>query len=116
MNRYLKLCFYLLAVSLLASSLLLNINCAGSKATKFHTKIQSMSDNDILNYYHGICERINDIDRSINREANSDQTDQERLISNRPFIIGGKGYNLIQKRKIILNELNKRALNPSTQE
>jgi hypothetical protein len=65
-----------------------------------------MSDNDLLDYYHGINERIKDIDSDIKREESQDQTEQERVISNMPFFFGGEGYNLIQKRKVILKELN----------
>jgi hypothetical protein len=39
-----------------------------------------MSDNDLLDYYHGINERIKDIDSDIKREESQDQTEQERGI------------------------------------
>jgi hypothetical protein len=71
-----------------------------------------MSDNDLLDYYHGINERIKDIDSDIKREESQDQTEQERVISNMPFFFGGEGYNLTQKRKVILKELNIRNLTP----
>ena len=74
--------------------------------------IQTMSDNDLLNYYKGINERIKDIDNEIGRKGRQDQTERERVIANMPFFYGGEGYDLIRKRKIILKELNRRNLTP----
>jgi hypothetical protein len=71
-----------------------------------------MSDNDLLNYYHGINERIKDIDSDIKREESQDQNEKERAISNMPFFFGGEGHDLNQKRKMILKELNRRNLIP----
>ena len=112
MNCLLKRSIYFLTVCFICSSLLLNISCVHSKPKKFQSKIQTMSDNDLLNYYQGINERIKDIDNDIKSEESQDQTEQERVISNMPFFFGGEGYDLIQKRKMILRELNSRNLIP----
>lgn len=112
MNSYLKRYIFFLTVCFICSSLFFNISCACSKSKKFQSKIQTMSDNDLLNYYQGINKRIKDIDSDIKREESQDQTEQERVISNMPFFFGGEGYNLIQKRKMILKELNSRNLIP----
>ena len=112
MNSYFKKSIYIFAVCLLCSSLFFNLSCASSKSNIFHTKIQRMSDYNLLNYYHGINDRIKEIDSGIKCEESPDQTEQERLVSNMPFLIGGEGYNLTQKRKIILKELNIRNLTP----
>lgn len=71
-----------------------------------------MSDNDLINYYKGINERMKDIDSDIKREESEDQTEHERVISNMPFSFGAEGYDLNQKRKMILRELNRRNLIP----
>jgi len=112
MNNYFKKSIYLLAVCFFCYSLFFNISCASSKSNKFHSKIQKMSDNDLLNYYHGINDRIKDIDNDIKREGSHDQTEHERVVSNMPFFLGGEGYTLIQKRKMITKELNFRNLTP----
>ena len=112
MNSYLKRSVYFLAVCFICSSLFFNISCASSKLTTFQSKIQTMSDNDLLNYYHGINERIKDIDSDIKSEESQDPTEEERAISNMPFFFGGEGYDLTQKRKMILRELSRRNLIP----
>jgi hypothetical protein len=112
MNNYLKKSIYLLTVCFFCYSLFFNISCASSKSNKFHSKIQKMSDNDLLNYYHGINDRIKDIDNDIKREESPDQTEIEQVTSNMSFMFGGEGYNLVQKRKMILKELNSRSLTP----
>ena len=88
------------------------MSCAGSRSKKFQRNIQTMSDNDLLNYYHGINERIKDIDSDIKREESQVQTEHERAISNMPFFFGGEGYELVQKEKMILKELDSRILSP----
>ncbi len=110
MNSYYKSIIYLITVCLFCSFFF--ISCASSKTNKFHTKIQKMSNNELLNYYNGINDRIKDISSEIEREKSPDQTDQEQVVSNMPFLIGGEGYSLNQKRKMILKELNIRGVNP----
>ncbi len=110
MNSYYRSFICLITACLFCS--FFNISCTSSKTDKFHTKIQQISDNDLLNCYHGINDRIKDIGNDINREESSDQTGQEQVISNMPFLIGGEGYNLNQKRKMVLEELNIRGVNP----
>ncbi len=112
MNSYLNKSFYIITVSLFFMSIFFCISCASSKPNKFLNTIQRMSDTDLLNYYYGINERIKDIDHGMKREERSDHTKLEHNISQTPFIIGGEGYNLIQKRKVVLKELNKRNISP----
>ncbi len=71
-----------------------------------------MPDSDLLNYYHGINERIKDIGRDIEQEDRSARTEHGQFISNMPFVIGGEGYHLVQKRKLIIKEMNNRKLSP----
>ncbi len=110
MNSCYKIFTYLVTVCIFCSFLLFTISCVNSKSNQFHTKIQRMSNDALLNYYRGINDRINDIGSGIEREKGSDQNEQERIISNMPFLIGGEGYNLDQKRKIVLKELNIRGV------
>ena len=73
-----------------------------------------MSSNELLNYYYGINQRIKDIDNSFRRNERLDNSEYDRsgFVFHDPFVIGGKGYNLIQKRKLILEELKKRNVIP----
>ena len=71
-----------------------------------------MSDNDLLDYYHGINARLKDIDSGIKTEETQNQSGQETFISHLPFLVGGEGYNLNQKREMILKELEIRKLTP----
>ena len=112
MNRHLKNFIYFLTACCICSSIILCVSCAGSKSQKFQSKIQTMSDNDLLNYYEGINKRIKDIDSDIKREESQNPTRQERMVSDMPFFFGAEGYDLVQKRKMILKELNRRNLNP----
>lgn len=112
MNRYSRFFICFVTMCLLCSPLFFNVGCAGSKANKFTTKIQTMSDNDLLNYYHGIDDRIRDIESDIEQKESSAQIDQDRTIANAPFIVGGEGYSLMQKKKLLLEELKNRSLTP----
>jgi hypothetical protein len=112
MNSSLKRSIFFLTVCFICSSLFLNIGCAGSKSRIFQSKIQTMPDNELLNYYQGINKRIKDIDNDIKRDESQDQTEHERMISNMPFFFGSEGYDLVQKKKIVLKELNRRNLIP----
>ena len=71
-----------------------------------------MSSNELLNYYYGINQRIKDIDNDFRRNERLDNSEYDRFIFQDPFIIGGQGYNLIQRRKLILKELKKRNVIP----
>jgi hypothetical protein len=71
-----------------------------------------MSDTNLLNYYNGINERLKDIDNGMKREGPSDMDEREHLLDNQSFFLGGEGHGLIQKRKVILEELNKRNIYP----
>jgi hypothetical protein len=71
-----------------------------------------MSDANLLNYYNGVNERLKDIDNGMRREEPSDIEESEHLFDNQSFFLGGEGHGLIQKRKVILKELNKRNIYP----
>ncbi len=71
-----------------------------------------MSDADLLNCYYGINERIKDIDNGIKSEDRSDLYGNRDVISHQTYFIGGEIYGLMQKEKLVLEELNKRNINP----
>lgn len=71
-----------------------------------------MSNNELLNCYYGIQERIKDIDSRIDREERSDPGKDRDFIYNQTYIIGGEAYGLMQKEKVLLEELKKRHIEP----
>lgn len=90
----------------------LHFGCASSELVNLGKNVQGMSDMELLNYYHGIDERIKDIATDIEREDRSDSDDQEHYIHHNTFFIGGEGYGLIQKRQVVLDELTNREITP----
>ena len=113
MIEYAKSGLYLIVV-LFLSLLLVYVLCDCSRigSQKFQKKISHMSDNRLLDYYYGINQRIKDIDDEFRRNERLDNSEYDRFAFQDPFIIGGQGYNLIQKRKLILEELKKRNVIP----
>jgi hypothetical protein len=71
-----------------------------------------MSDTELLNYYYGINERLKDIDGGLQADDRSDPDDHNHVIRNQTFFIGGEGHGLAQKRKIVLDELDRRNITP----
>ena len=67
-----------------------------------------MTDSDLLNYYYGINERIKELDHGMKREEQAYYIEHKHYIHPTPFSLGGQGHHLIQERKMILKELNKR--------
>ncbi|MCP3872851.1 MAG: hypothetical protein GY699_06815 [Desulfobacteraceae bacterium] len=104
--------FFLLNFSLLFLSIFLFINCASSELVRFEKNTKTMSDADLLNCYYGINERIKDIDNGIKNEDRSDISENRDIISHQTYFIGGEIYGLMQKEKLVLEELNKRNINP----
>lgn len=89
-----------------------NSGCAGTAANRFQGKIEKLSDDELLSYYYGINDRIRDIDREIKNGKQHDLTEHDRVVSQQPFYFGGEGYDLVQKKNLILKELRKRRISP----
>ena len=70
------------------------------------------SSTELLNYYYGINERLKDIDNEIQADDRSDSDNQDHFIRNQTFFVGGEGHGLVQKRKIVLDELYRRNITP----
>jgi len=82
------------------------------KRNEFQNKLHRMSDSDLLSYYYGINDRIKDIDNRIKMQERADYSEHDHFMSQIPFMIGGRGYSLVQKSKLVLKELNKRNISP----
>ena len=96
----------------LTISMLFYSGCATSEQTRLRDRVKSMSDMELLNYYHGINERLKDIDSEVQTEDDSDSDNQNDFIRNQTFFVGGQGHGLIQKRKIVWDELHRRNIAP----
>lgn len=95
-------------------SVFFNFNsCSNSKLIEKKKEFERMSDRELLNYYHQINDRLNDIDR--NTEQNK-VLDNNNYDPNRNRIthlhIGDQWGRLKQEKKIILNELYERNITP----
>ena len=115
MNDYLKKILNIsvpVMLGLLFMTTLFQVGCASSEMVNLRKSIKSMSDTDLVNYYHGLNERIKYISKGTKREDHIGHAQNEGVISNQTLFVGGEGYGLIQKRKLVLNELNKRNLSP----
>jgi hypothetical protein len=86
--------------------------CASSELTKFKKNTITMSDSELLSCYHGINERIKDIDNSIEREDPIDNSQLHDIISHQTYLAGGEAYGLMQKEKVVLEELRRRNIEP----
>ena len=105
---------YYFIASILTVSLIFYIGCANSNQNKFHNKISSMSDSELLDYYHGINDRLKDIEHGMEGHGSihHPRVTDKHYIYQTPFSAGGEGYHLIRNRKIILQELRKRNIYP----
>jgi hypothetical protein len=111
-DNTIKNTYHIVVTCLWLIPLFFHMGCAGFDQTQFQKKIQRMPDRDLVNYYHGINGRIKDIDRDIKQEDRSAYTEHEQFVSNMPFVIGGEGYQLIRKKKLIKKEMNHRKISP----
>ncbi|QTA82876.1 Uncharacterized protein dnl_52620 [Desulfonema limicola] len=83
--------------------------CASTDPSKFQKKIEQMPDTDLVNYYHGINDRIKDIDNKVRDEQVLEKNlNKDNSFVQSPFYIGGHGHELVRERELIKKELNKR--------
>jgi hypothetical protein len=86
--------------------------CATTSGVTMETRLAAMSDEDLLSYYHGINDRLKEIQTGT-READRQGTIlQEDQLSKMPYIIGGEAWELEQKSKRARRELARRHLKP----
>ena len=115
MNGYLKKILTIsvpVMLGLLFMTALFQAGCASSEMVNLRKSVKTMSDTDLLTYYHGLNERIKYLSKGTKREDHIGHGKNENVISNQTLFVGGEGYGLIQKRKLVLNELNKRNISP----
>ena len=70
-----------------------------------------MSDEELVGYYHGINDRLKDLDNNIKYPQPSVKDSQDQF-NHRVYEDGIPAYDLMQKKKKILAELKKRNIRP----
>jgi hypothetical protein len=101
-----------LIVGILSLFLFVIFACASSELTRFKKNIKTMSNAGLLNCYYGINERTKDIDNKIIREDRLDYEKNQDVISQQTYFVGGEAYGLMQKEKLVLEELKRRNIEP----
>lgn len=74
------------------------------------SKLRAMPDDELVNYYHGINERIKEIENKQTLSRRSDETEHDRIMSQSVFYMGGEGQELVEKQKAARKEMNRRNL------
>ena len=82
-----------------------------SRDVKKTKQLERMSTDELLKYYHGVNERIRDIEMQykMEREQSADLFEHDRVMDQ---AIGGKIYEMERTRKFIGKELNRRDVYP----
>lgn len=87
------------------------VGCAHSRDA-FTAKIRKMPDMELVSYYHGLNDRIKGIENAEKLGRRSDETRTSLVNSQSTFFIGGEGYDLVQKQKMVRKEMGRRNLKP----
>lgn len=88
------------------------IGCATTDSDPMATRLATMSDDDLISYYHGVNDRLKEIQEGT-READRQGTVMEQdQLAKMPYIIGGEAWEMEKKRERIRRELNRRNLTP----
>ena len=103
---------FLLSFCVLSLLIFLIIGCASSELTRFKKNTKTMSDADLLSCYYGINERIKDIDNHIEGRDRIPHSGNRNIVSRQTYFIGGEAYGLMQKKKLVLEELRRRNIKP----
>lgn len=76
----------------------------------FQTKIRSMSDMNLISYYHGLNDRIKEIENKEKLDRRPDDSETDRVVSQITFFPGGEGFKLVEKQKKVKREIDRRNL------
>lgn len=102
----------ILAAGLVFCAALLSAGCASSKADEFRQRISKMPDDELMAYFQGINQRAGDLRHDIRRDEQIYEPGPRHNTYPTPFAIGGEGYDLYQKRKMVREELKRRNIAP----
>jgi hypothetical protein len=102
----------LFLLAAIALALPMVTGCATTKPDPFETQLAAMSDAELISYYHGINDRLKEIQsgtREADRQGIIRQDDQ---IAKMPYIIGGEAWELARKRGKVRKMLDQRHISP----
>jgi len=99
---------YVICNFLMLFSIILVTACAHHDALT--SKLRAMPDDELVNYYHGVNERIKEIENKQTLSRRSDETEHDRIMSQSVFYMGGEGQELVEKQKAARKEMNRRNL------
>jgi glutamate racemase len=74
----------------------------------FVRKIRAMNDSELVDYYHGLNERIKEIENYQKLSRRSDDAEHDRIMSQSSFFMGGEGEELVMKQRAVQNEIDRR--------
>ena len=111
MKRLKNKLMLVISIQMLLPALLL-MHCASTEMERFRANVHRLPDDALLTYYHGLNDRLKDIDNGLKSDMLFHDDVKPDVISQQTFIVGGAGFGLVQKRKIVLKELNRRNLAP----
>ncbi len=97
-------------IVLILTGLCVMNGCMTKRLTEKQNQIEQMSDTELREYYHGINERIKDLDAVEKGKDNPNYL--PGIVPDREYMPGGQIYDLYQIRKLIVAELQKRNIRP----
>ena len=71
-----------------------------------------MPDMELVSYYHGLNDRIKGIENMEKLSRDSNETQTSIVTSQSTFFIGGEGFGLVKKQKLVKREMDRRNLTP----
>ncbi|OQX16112.1 MAG: hypothetical protein BWK80_40420 [Desulfobacteraceae bacterium IS3] len=99
-----------LIIALMLTSLCVMNGCMTKRLTEKQNRIEQMSDTELKEYYHGINEKIKDLDAVEKGKGNPNYL--PGIVPEREYMPGGQIYDLYQIRELIVAELRKRNIRP----
>lgn len=99
---------YVICIFLMLISIIFVTACAHHDALT--SKLRAMPNDELVNYYHGVNERIKEIENKQTLSRRSDETEHDRIMSQSVFYMGGEGQELVEKQKAARKEMDRRNL------
>ncbi len=104
-------CAVFICLFLTISLLFVSSGCSNKKLVEKQKQFKQMPDNELLKYYYELNDRLDDIDRDVEKDKNravnrDDSHDAPDMLHH--LHIGDTWHQLQQEKKLILKELQMR--------
>lgn len=99
----------LLALAWAASIIL---GCATTAQDSLEVRLAAMPDKRLISYYHGINDRLKDIQAETRETDRQGPILEEDYLARMPYVVGGEAWELEQKREKASREMIRRGLMP----